>query len=192
MRNFLAAAVATTISTGAVAQTPPSPVALAGGSHAEHMRSLDVVNGVWAGEAVSRERGVEVRLWQTERIGPMLNGDLRVIEGRGYATDGAVVFNALGVVSWNAQTQRHELRSYAAGRAGVFPFTVTGNGYIWEIPAGPMTIRYTATVEGDRFREVGERIVAGQPPAAFFEMNLRRLGDTDWPAGGAVPATAGR
>jgi len=26
----------------------------------------------------------------------------------------------------------------------------------------------------------------GQPPRQFFEMNLTRLGDTDWPAGGAV------
>lgn len=28
----------------------------------------------------------------------------------------------------------------------------------------------------------------GQPPRQFFEMNLTRLGDTDWPAGGAVAA----
>jgi hypothetical protein len=34
--------------------------------------------------------------------------------------------------------------------------------------------------------DVGDRITAGKDPVRFFEMNLRRMGDTDWPAAGAV------
>jgi len=54
------------------------------------------------------------------------------------------------------------------------------------MPAGPMTIRYTATIEGDSWHEVGHRLVPGREPQIFNEMTLRRLGDSDWPAAGAV------
>jgi hypothetical protein len=51
-----------------------------------------------------------------------------------------------------------------------------------------MTIRYTAVIKDGTLREVGDRIVSGKEPVRFFEMNLKRVGDTDWPAAGAVPA----
>jgi len=35
-------------------------------------------------------------------------------------------------------------------------------------------------------REVGDRLLPGREPSRFFEMNLQRVGDTDWPAGGAI------
>jgi hypothetical protein len=35
-------------------------------------------------------------------------------------------------------------------------------------------------------REVGDRIAPGQDPVRFFDMNLKRVGDTDWPAAGAI------
>ena len=59
-------------------------------------------------------------------------------------------------------------------------------GYVWEIPAGPMTLRYTAVARGGKWREIGERIVPNQPAVQFFEMNLVRVRDTDWPAAGGV------
>jgi len=73
------------------------------------------------------------------------------------------------------------------GNAGDFALTPTPDGYVWEIPAGPMTIRYSATIRDGAWKEVGDRIVPGQDPVRFFEMNLTRIGDTDWPAGGAIP-----
>ena len=62
------------------------------------------------------------------------------------------------------------------------------DGFAWSIAAGPATLRYTANVRDNVWTEVGERIVDGQPPVRTFEMSLRRVGDTDWPAGSAVPA----
>ena len=62
----------------------------------------------------------------------------------------------------------------------------TADGYVWEIPAGQMTIRYTAVIKEGNLREVGDRIMPGKDPVRFFEMNLKRVGDTSWPAGGAV------
>jgi hypothetical protein len=49
-------------------------------------------------------------------------------------------------------------------------------------------IRYTATIKGNTLSEIGERIVAGSEPMRFFEMTLQRIGETDWPAAGAVGA----
>jgi len=51
-----------------------------------------------------------------------------------------------------------------------------------------VTVRHVAVIEGDRWTETGERVLPGQPPVRTFEMTLRRIGPTDWPAAGAVPA----
>ena len=75
----------------------------------------------------------------------------------------------------------------AQGFHGDFVITPTADGYVWEIPAGPTTIRYTAVIKDGKWREVGDRIMPDKEPARFFEMNLKRVGDTTWPAGGAIP-----
>lgn len=171
--------------TPAMAQAPDEAALLA-----EQKAALDklaFMDGVWRGEATTLTPSGEQRVTQTERIGPFLDGTLKYIEGRGFRADGTVGFHAAAVISYNPQSKAYEFRSHAQGRAGTFELRPTANGYVWEIPAGPATIRYTATVEGDAWREVGDRIVDGQPPARFFEMNLKRIGDTDWPAAGGVP-----
>lgn len=80
----------------------------------------------------------------TERIGPFLDGAVRLVEGRSYKPDGSLAFSDRG------------------------------------------TTRYITVFEDGVWREVGERIVAGQPPARFIELELRRVGDSTWPAAGAV------
>ena len=45
-----------------------------------------------------------------------------------------------------------------------------------------------ATVRDGVWHETGDRVVAGQPPVRIFEMTLRRIGDSQWPAAGAIPA----
>ena len=44
-------------------------------------------------------------------------------------------------------------------------------------------IRFTATIQSDTWREVGEYIAGDRPPVQTFEMNLKRQGDTDRPLG---------
>ena len=154
----------------------------------EAMASLQAMNGVWRGTATVTTPSGEKRVsTQTERIGPFLDGALKVIEGRGYDADGRVTFNALGIVSYNPSTRTYSMRSYAQGYAGDFTFKPTADGYTWEIPAGPATIRYTATIKDDVLHEIGERIVANSDPVRIFEMTLKRVGDSEWPAAGAVP-----
>ena len=170
------------------AQGAYDPVARAA-AQKEAMAKLANVSGVWRGQAKSlRNDGSWHEITQTERMGPMLDGSLRVIEGRGYEADGSLSFNAFGVLSWNVDTKAYEFRSYAQGQAGTFPWTITPTGYAWEIPAGPaMTIRYDITLKDGTWHEVGSRVPkAGGAPVKMFEMTLKRVGDTDWPLAGAV------
>lgn len=153
------------------------------------LAKLARLDGEWRGTATYRRpSGEPYRMVQTERVGPMLDGTIRVIEGRGHGPDGSLVFNAFAIVSYDPATRAYTMRSYAGGGAGDFPFRPTDDGFEWEIPAGDATTRYRATVRDGRWEQVGERIVAGQPPQPFFEMSLERIDDSDWPAGGAVGA----
>ena len=174
-------------SSPAAAQRPPDPAATIAAQRAA-MAPLAWMDGVWRGTAWTiLASGQRHEITQTERIGPFLGGSVKVLEGRGYDPDGTVTFNAFGTLSFDPASRAYTLHSYAQGRSGDFVLTPTADGYVWEIPAGPMTIRYTAVIKDGAWREVGDRIMPGREPVRFFEMNLRRVGDTDWPAAGAVP-----
>jgi hypothetical protein len=169
------------------AQGPPDPATLIAVQR-EAMTKLAVMDGVWRGPAWTiLPSGEKHNITQTERIGPFLDGSIKVIEGRGYEPDGRVGFNAFGVVSYDPATKAFSLHSHAQGRVGDFVLKPIPDGYFWEIPAGPMTIRYTATIKDGAWLEVGDRIMPGKEPVRFFEMNLKRVGDNTWPAAGAIP-----
>ena len=152
------------------------------------MAPLAFMDGVWRGPAWTMlPSGDKHNIIQTERIGPFLDGSVKVIEGRGYNPDGSVGFNAFGTISFNPATGVYTLHSYALGNVGDFTLNRTEDGYVWEIPAGPMTIRYTAVIKDGAWHEVGDRIMPGKDPVRFFEMNLVRVSDSAWPDAGAVP-----
>ncbi|HEY5800492.1 MAG TPA: DUF1579 domain-containing protein [Burkholderiaceae bacterium] len=151
------------------------------------MQSLAMIDGVWRGPAVTTlPDGKKFELTQTERVGPFLEGAVKVIEGRGYGPDGKTVFNAFGTISYEPSTQKYTLHSHAQSHAGAFPLKATGEGFMWEMPAGPMTMRFTTTIKDGTWTEIGERIMPGGQVVRFFEMKLKRVGDTSWPAGDAV------
>jgi len=176
----------TGVVTTALGQGRQDPATL-NAAQREAMQRLAVMDGVWRGPAWTiLPSGEKHTVTQTERIGPFLDGSVKVIEGRGYDPDGKVTFNAFGTISYNPVTRVYTLHAYAQGQVGDFVLTPTADGYVWEIPAGSMTIRYTAVSKDGAWREVGDRIMLGKEPVRFFEMNLKRIGDTNWPAGGAV------
>lgn len=167
------------------AQMPASP----NGTEAQRaaMGRLDMLDGEWRGEATIHGPGGTTTLTQTERVGSMLGGSIKVIEGRGYAADGSTQFNAMAMVSWDTRAGRYGFRSYAQGYSGDYAFEVTDDGFRWETPAGPNAkIQYVAVVRDGTWHEVGTFVAEGQPPRQMIEMRLTRIGDTDWPAGGAV------
>lgn len=154
----------------------------------EAMAPLARLDGAWRGTAtIFDPSGKTMRvLTQTERIGSFLDGTVKVIEGRGYEADGKVTFNALAIVSFDPAKGTYNFRSYALGHSGDYLFKPTSEGFVWEIPAGPMTMRYTTTIKDGIWSEVGERIEIGKSPVRFIELKLQRISDSDWPGFGAV------
>jgi len=170
----------------AVAQFPDPASRIA--AQREAMARISFIDGVWRGPAWSLTPAGRTELVQVERIGPFLDGSVRVIEGRGYMSDGSIGFNALGVISYDPDTRSYSLTSWAMGRQGTFPLRMTEDGFVWEAPAGPGAImRYTTTVRDGSWLDVGEYVAGDAPPRRVVELNLSRVGDTDWPAAGAVP-----
>ena len=166
--------------------SPQDPASLIA-QQRDAMSSLAFLNGVWRGPGwIILPSGDKITFTQTERMGPVLDGSLKVIEGRGYSSDGKLIFNAFAVLSYDSGQHSYSMHSYAQGHSGDFDFKPSADGYTWEIPAGPMTIRYTAHVKNGVLHEVGVRILPGKDPVQFFGMNVRRVGDTDWPNAGAI------
>lgn len=183
MRRLASLSIAIVLTAGAIgsaaAQTPSA--------QREAIAKLAYMQGVWTGQASGTSpEGRPYSVTQTERIGPMLGGEILVVEGRGYNADGSTGFNAFAVVSWDSTESRYEIRAYADGYSGTFPFTLTDTGYVWEVPAGPGVQRYTAEVTPTTYHEVGAFVMPGQPDRKNFEMTLTRRGDTDWPAADPV------
>jgi hypothetical protein len=128
-------------SLAALAQGRPDPATLIAAQR-EAMAPLAFMDGMWRGSAWTiLPSGEKHTATQTERIGPFLDGSIKVIEGRGYDADGKVTFNAFSTISYNPATRAYTMHSYAQGQVGDFVLKITPDGYIWEIPAGPVTIR---------------------------------------------------
>ena len=189
---FAAVAGAALRTSGPVfAEGRPDPKALQKAQR-EAMAPLAFLDGQWRGEAWTMlPTGQKHGVVQTERVGPFLGGSVKVVEGRGYDPDGTVAFNAFGVISFDPAGKTYTLHSYAEGSVGDFPFTPHADGFTWEIAAGPMTMRFSGVVKDGKWHEVGERLVANREPVRFFQMDLERIGDTAWPAEGAVPSGIG-
>lgn len=191
MRRSLAIAFATlSLACAAPAYAQPASPAAFIAAQKEALAPLATMDGVWRGTGWSLDPATRARhdVTQTERVGPLLGGSVKLIEGRGYGVDGSTVFNAFAVVSYDPVRKTYTLSSWAMGRSGDFPLTPTADGFIWTVPAGPgAVIRYTAVVRDGTWREIGDYLAEGQPPRQIFEMNLRRVGDSDWPEAGAVP-----
>src|SRR5258706_16146156 len=129
------------------------------------MVAFAFMDGVWRGPAWTiLPSGKKHEITQTERIGPFLDGSVKVVEGRGYNADGTVGFNAFGTISYDPTKKVYTLHSYAQGSVVDFEMKLTGDGYGWEIAAGPMTIRYAAVVKDGTLKEVGDQIVPGKEP----------------------------
>ena len=182
------AALSLSIALAGTAPAQPADPAALKAEQVEKLKPLAWMDGVWRGDAVTQTPSGEKRVTQTERIGPFLGGTVKVIEGRGYNPDGTVGFNAFGTVVYNPAASKYEFHAFSEGRAGVFKFEPTADGYIWESPAGgPAIIRYTASFKDKTWTEIGEYVSPGAPARQFFKMSLRRIGDTKWPLETPVP-----
>lgn len=190
MRLTHAALIAASLlcSVPAWSQSPQSPAERIAAQR-EAMARFAMLDGAWRGQAsMTLPNGQKHEITQTERVGGFLDGAVKMVEGRGYEADGKVAFNALGVITYDPATKAYSMQSTAQGYTGNFALNPLADGFVWEIPAGPMTIKYTATVKDGVWHEVGDRVMPGKEPVRFFDMTLKRIGSTSWPAGDPVPA----
>ena len=169
----------------ATAQAPDTPGLMA--AQRQAMLPLAALDGEWRGTArVFLPGGKTRELVQTERVGSMLDGTVKVVEGRGHGTDDSLEFNAFAVISFVPGSGKYAFNSWAQGMKGEFNFELRPDGFVWTMNFGRLSMRHTAVIQGDSWTEVGERLVEGQAPVRTVEMQLRRIGRTDWPAAGAV------
>ena len=180
------AACAMLAAPGAVAAQTMQPAGTA--EQRQAMQTLSWMDGEWVGEAtVSMGPGRTSTHPHTERIGPMLGGSIKVIEGRSSGEDGeGPAFNAFAVVSWDDATDRYTMRSYANGEAGDFPLEATAEGFSWSTPARGGEMRYVTTFRDGEWVETGDFVMPGRDPMRVIELRLRRRGDTGWPAADPV------
>jgi hypothetical protein len=153
----------------------------------EALSALDWMNGEWRGTAeIMTAPGQYRTIRHTERIGPMLDGTIKVIEGHSYEADGSTAFNAFAILSWDRENNRYVMRSYAAGRAGDFPLETTSTGWTWSTPSQGGEVRYTTVHTDGGWTETGYFIAPGREPMRVITLSLTRSGDSDWPVAGAV------
>lgn len=154
------------------------------------MQALSWMDGEWRGTATAMVgRGETKTMPHTERIGLTLGGSIRVIEGKSYNPDGTTAFNAFAVLSWDDAAGRYMMRSYANGQAVDVPLEGDATGFRWTVPSRGGELRYSTVHENGEWIETGDYVMEGRPPMRVIDMRLRRIGDTDWPAGGAVAPT---
>lgn len=172
----------------AAAQSPdPALAAARMKEQSAALAPLATMDGEWRGEAWFLDRsGKKTTLVQTERVGSMLDGSVKVVEGRGFDGD-TQVFNAFAAISYDPDKKAFSMRSYTRGYQGDFPIEVTADGFIWSMPAGPNAqIRYTATIKDGVWVEKGEYAPNGGKAVQFMELTVKRVGDTAWPAQGGL------
>lgn len=156
------------------------------------MKPFADMAGIWRGKAtVSLPSGRQFSMSHSERVGPFLGGTLMVMEGRSHDSDGTLRFNALGIISYAPDDKSYTMRSYAQGHAGNFTLKPTAEGFEWSfvstMGSKPMLTHFVATIKDGVWHEVGTRALGPAEPVKFFEMTLHRVGDSDWPAAGALP-----
>ena len=89
IRPIFAALAAFALAAPAVAQDS-NQAAIA--AQKEAIKKLGWMFGAWRGPGSGMNRSGPYKVTQTERIGPMLDGTIVVIEGKGYTPDGKVGF----------------------------------------------------------------------------------------------------
>lgn len=159
-----------------------------GAANQEALKKLDFLAGKWAGDATVTlgRKGTQMAVRQTEHIEYRLGGTVLLIEGKGTGKRAGqdkevTLFNALAVISYDAQSGKYSIKAYRAeGMSVDAPLTLAdgGKGFVWGFkePTRGTEIRYTMTLtDKGEWREVGEYSPDGKAWTKFIEMTLTRV-----------------
>jgi hypothetical protein len=156
-----------------------------GAANRDAMKKLDYLAGKWKGDATVMTGPKDTKaIKQTEDVQFRLEGTVILVEGigRGKLPDKdeeGVLFNALGVMSYDAQVKKYKIKAYRMEGTSVdADLTLTEKGFVWGFkePQRGVEVKYTMTLtpKGE-WHEIGEYTLDGKAWTKFIEMTLTRV-----------------
>jgi hypothetical protein len=155
----------------------------------EAMKELAFLDGEWRGSSKVLRKDGWASTTQSERVGAMLDGTVRMIEAKGYESGGRVSFEVLRIISYEPDTKTYSMRSYQSGRVRDHELSLTDYGFTWESESSNnTTIRYEASVKNGVWTETATRVPARGEPETYVEVSMKRQRGSGWAATGAAGA----
>ncbi len=141
------------------------------------MKKLSFLVGKWSGEArILRGAGATLELVQTEEAQYKLDGLVLMIEGIGCnKADGKAALQALGIVSYDDETETYRMRAFNDGRylETELKLADDGKGMLWGFALGEIKTSSVLRIDetGD-WTELHEITIGSQPPRKFMELKV--------------------
>lgn len=146
----------------------------------ESLQPFAFMVGTWAGPAWHMTTAGERQdLYQTEHVQPLGGGRILLIEGTGRegGPEGEIVFQAVGIISYDAMTNQYHIDAFNDGRHIRADLTPVENGFNWGFDVGERELRYEMRLVDGRWHETGYMIFEGNQTPPFVELTLDRTSD---------------
>ncbi|WP_186753471.1 DUF1579 family protein [Echinicola salinicaeni] len=140
------------------------------------MEKLAFLEGDWSGIAKSRQgAGQLIELRQYEDVSFRLDGNMLLIEGKGYV-EGSLKFNAVAVITYNQWQEKYEMMAWRGNgqRVDAYFKELGKDNFEWgfDIPQGGK-MKYVLSInDSGQWHEVGEYSPNGEKWYPSFEMTL--------------------
>jgi len=146
------------------------------------MRPLSAIDGEWRGTTTEyRSDGTKLERGYVERVTPLLDGTLKLLEGSKESVTGADDFHVICVLSHDPETKQYTMRAwYPEGAVFDVAFDADAGTFGWHAdrPGGARIVA-TGAIDGGVWRERIEFTVPGQAPRLLEERVLKRVGNGD-------------
>ena len=152
--------------------------------HQAELKKLDFLKGKWKGKATIVDRSGKSELTQTEDVEYRLGGTVLLVEGKGTGAapgkgDDALLFNALAVISYDANAKKFKIRAHRMEGTSVdADLVLTEKGFNWGFkqPGRGVEVRYVMTItDKGEWNETGEYSLDGKTWTKFIDMTLSRV-----------------
>jgi hypothetical protein len=143
---------------------------------ADEMKKLDWMVGEWNGAATTQTGAEKHMSHVTERIQWKLGGKALLVEGLGKDGSGAVVHEALAVISYNEAAKKYEFDAWTARYPHTdtwFEVGATTAQWGFDTPQGKVRYSISRTPSG-QWIEIGEYSADGTKWMKFFDMTLTK------------------